>query len=69
MRAGDVVIRVRRAEDARGVIRFVHYCGVTSDGRDFEPLGCEHGTPREAVEHVDRRTARSPLAEIEELSW
>jgi hypothetical protein len=37
-------------------------CGWTSNGLDWEPVGCAHGRPAEAVEHskrlVERRRSR-----------
>lgn len=43
------------------VIRHIdgkHVCGYTTDGRDFDRVGCEHDSPREASQHVDQLTGR-----------
>ena len=37
---------------------YVYRCGWTTDGHNWAPVGCVHGTPREAADHSDRVVAR-----------
>jgi hypothetical protein len=44
-------IKLRAVSVAPG--RFEYRCGWTTDGRDWEPVGCSHPRPREAGDHAD----------------
>lgn len=37
---------------------YTYRCGWTTDGRDWAPVGCNHGTPREAADHAERQESR-----------
>ena len=45
----DFVIRTAVIDKGAHVYR----CWRTTDGIDAQRVGCEHETPREAIEHVD----------------
>lgn len=60
----DYVCRVAPSEGG-----YVYTCDATSDGIVRRPVGCEHPTPREAIDHaLALHQGRSDLASVNRMT-
>ena len=50
----DTTVRVEIKDDGR----YVYHCGTTTNGIDWARVGCEHGAPREAIDHTKLLVSR-----------